>query len=95
MSTISHGTVTVRKPHHCCFCGLHIAKGQQAVRHVYRDDGICTSYAHEDCQAATEWAKWDWCDYDSHTDHVEFRNHPLAAYLQHKATTPPPEKGGA
>ena len=78
-----------RKPHRCCFCDLQIAKGQLAVRHVYRDDGICTSYAHEDCQLATEWAKWDALDYESHSDGGEFRRTTLAGYMESKA------KGGA
>lgn len=84
MSFIDHRVVTTRKPHRCCFCDLPIAVGQQAHRHTYRDGGICTSYAHMDCQAATEWARWDWCDYESHSDPAEFREHTLAGYLASK-----------
>lgn len=54
MSTISHELVTSRKAHQCTYCERIIAAGSSVVRHVYRDGGICTSYAHAECQLAAD-----------------------------------------
>lgn len=80
MSVISHGTVTTRKPHRCVFCEDTIPPKSVAVRCVYRDGRICVSYAHVECQAATDHAKWTEEDYEGHCDGVEFKDNELARY---------------